>query len=169
MKRITVVVALLLIVASLAVSAKFGQSDTSIQLYWQPDASVVFSLENPFTRTRPTVDFLLVFGDWMDRHADLVTGDLSRPTSITIADLTFLDLFFGDNDLVAMWEQITRYGPITDVLTLSMIKTVSATNANPKPTWTCSLGEVQGNILPFFNLKMGTYNGGWPQRYQPGA
>jgi hypothetical protein len=167
MKKLLVVL-VLLCVALPVMAQTFGKADTSIKLYWQPASEADISDNNPYRMVRPTIDTAAVFGDWMDKHVDKVTGALSRPTEIALGDLVFLDLFFGDNDLIALYEQISRFGPIKDALTLSMIKTVSVTRDNAEPAWTCSLGEVL-SIFPWFNIRMGTYDGGWPQRYQPGA
>jgi hypothetical protein len=167
MKKLLVVLVLLCVALPVMAQA-FGQADKSIKLYWQPASAAEYDPECPYLYVRPAVDTAMVFGAWMDAHVDKVTGALNRPTEITIKDLVFLDLFFGDNDLVALWHQIHEFGPIKDALTLSMIKTVSVTREDAEPTWTCSLGEVL-SIFPWVNIRMGTYDGGWPQRYQPGA
>ena len=95
-------------------------------------------------------------------------GYLVRPTSITMADMSMLECFLTQNDLVGLWHQLDQFGPVTSVYQLSEIRTVSLTrqgNAyDPEPQWTFSSREII-TLLMLFDLDMGTYNGDWPARF----
>ena len=166
MKKLLVLVAVM-VIASLSVAAQWADSReavSDVQLYWQPAADVVFDPACPYLYVRPDVDYWAVFNGWIMSHSD-ENGNLSRPTSIGLADLAFLDLFLADADLVAMWHQIVKCGgPIDSLETLSKIKTVSL--KRPEPTWTFSLAE-SCRLGTYFFLRMGTKDKQLPDRYQP--
>lgn len=157
MKRVLLVLVALTIAVSLSGIAQ------TVQMYWQPERSVVFDAACPYLYVRPDIDTYAVYKEWRAAHPD-------RQTSITMADMPLLDVFFGDNDLVAFWHQIKNYGPIDNLLTLSKMKTVTLTRVDasgnrPEPSWTCSLGECL-TLLGFFDLKNGTVDDQLPDRYQ---
>jgi hypothetical protein len=157
---------------SISALAQWGVQVNDVLLYWQPDEkTVVFDPACPYMYVRPDMDQAAVMNNWLQAHEN-PDGSLIRPTAITLSDLAFLDIFFGDNDLVAFWHQIVKCGgPISTIQTLSKMKTISLTRTNPEtggypePSWTCSLGEYF-SIAGFFDLSPGTSDGQLPDRYQ---
>ena len=166
MKKSLVLVLVAVTMLGISAVAQWSATDSisDVKLYWQPASTVEFDPACPYIYVMPDINPEVAVKTWVLNHVT-TDGALRRPTTIGMDALDVLDVFFGQNDMIAFWHQIKNFGPIKDIQTLSKIMTVSRTRDNAEPAWTCSLGEVL-QLVPFFALEMGTSDGNLPDRYQ---
>ena len=144
----------LFLVASVVFVAFFSVSAQYYQV--QPGDADMYSFDNPYLYERPSLVNYDEFFKWRNLNGT------TRPKAISINDLPFLDIHLGLVEMVALWEQITRYGPVEDVLTLKMLRAIPPT-AKDKSKVVRVFSEREAMlILLIFDLPNGTYDGKWP-------